>query len=379
MASTFRLLLDGTPADDALLTAMTSLEVEENADLPGAMQFQPAGQPLRQGRPQRRGELPVSSLRPNSPSWRRPKGKRTNAFSTASSFRRNCIWRPDSPTRPLQVWGQDASWLMNLEEKAREWVDVTDVDVAATIFNAYGIAPAPDNADEDSPSHTESGHRLMQRGTDIQFLRSPGAAHGRLCRVVCEASPVNWPAISPRPGPDGDPVVALPLNDTDNWTVRALDIEWDVTRPTAVQARQALFNDDTPEGVSGDAADSGLPLLGERDLATFAGTPMQVMLTAPVDDAGELTLRARALLRESAWFVRCEGEADVGRLQAILRVGTVVQICGHRQPPFRQLLRLERPPYAHRASHTMKFTLLRNAVGPEPRGRTAGAGRSVLT
>src|SRR6266853_3960472 len=39
MANTYRLLLNGTPADDALYTAMSSLEVEENADLPGAVQL----------------------------------------------------------------------------------------------------------------------------------------------------------------------------------------------------------------------------------------------------------------------------------------------------------------------------------------------------
>src|SRR5260370_40656764 len=39
MANTYRLLLNGTPADDALYTAMSSLEVEENADLPGAIQL----------------------------------------------------------------------------------------------------------------------------------------------------------------------------------------------------------------------------------------------------------------------------------------------------------------------------------------------------
>src|SRR6266851_5746466 len=39
MASTFRLLLGGSPASEDLYTQMTSLEVEENADLPGAIQL----------------------------------------------------------------------------------------------------------------------------------------------------------------------------------------------------------------------------------------------------------------------------------------------------------------------------------------------------
>ena len=88
----------------------------------------------------------------------------------------------------------------------------------------------------------------------------------------------------------------------------ALDIDWDVTRPTAVKARQALLNDSQPEGVTGDTASSGLRPLDERDLATFAGRAMTVLMAAPVDDAGELSLRAQALLRDSGWFVRCHGK-----------------------------------------------------------------------
>src|SRR5689334_5675809 len=39
MPSTYQLLLDGQPADADLYTALTSLEVEENMDLPGAVQL----------------------------------------------------------------------------------------------------------------------------------------------------------------------------------------------------------------------------------------------------------------------------------------------------------------------------------------------------
>src|SRR4051812_28485150 len=39
MASTFRLTLDGTPADEDFYAKMSSLEIEENADMPGAIQL----------------------------------------------------------------------------------------------------------------------------------------------------------------------------------------------------------------------------------------------------------------------------------------------------------------------------------------------------
>jgi len=271
-------------------------------------------------------------------------------------------------TSTLEVWGQDASWLMTLEEKAREWVDVTDADVANTLFGEYGMTPAPENTDDDSPSHTEDGHSLMQRASDIQFLRMLARRNGKLCRVVCADQPGQRTGYFAKPTLDGDPVVTLVLNDTDNWTVNALDIEIDASRATAVRASQALFSDDSADGVNADTSDSGLTLLDERGLADFTGKSMTVMLTAPVDDGGELKLRAQSLLREAAWFVKCEGEADVAKLGAVLRVGTVVQINGigglHSGKYYVWSVRHTISADAHK----MKFVLVRNAVGPAPSG-----------
>src|SRR5207302_10542171 len=70
----------------------------------------------------------------------------------------------------LTVWGQDSSWLMNLEEKVREFVDMTDAQVAEQIFSEYNVTPPDENAQDDSLSHTEDKHSLMQRASDIQFL-----------------------------------------------------------------------------------------------------------------------------------------------------------------------------------------------------------------
>jgi phage protein D len=268
----------------------------------------------------------------------------------------------------LQVWGQDASWLMNLEEKSKEWVDVTDSAVAASVFGDYGISPAPENSDDDSPSHTESGHSLMQRGTDIQFLRQLARRNGKLCRVACASTPGQYTGYFVRASTDGDPVAALTLNDATAATVSALDFEWDVSRPSAVKASQALFNDDSPDGASGDTDDSGLAPLDQRSLADFAGRPVTMMLAAPVDDAGELSLRAQALLREAGWFARCEGETDASRLKTVLRAGTIVQVDAagsvNSGKYFVWSVRHTFTPEAHR----MRFVLVRNAVGPAPEG-----------
>ncbi len=99
---------------------------------------------------------------------------------------------------------------------------------------------------------------------------------------------------------------------------------------------------------------------------------MTVMLTAPVDDGGELRLRAQSLLREAGWFVRCEGEADVARLNAVLRVGTVVQIDGIGSLHSGKYYVWSVRHTINADSHKMKFVLVRNAVGPPPAGGGSG-------
>ena len=367
MAGTYQLILNGTPVDDDFYTKLTALEVEESVDLPGAILF----------------KLPVSTNDAQDIDF--VNDDRLQPFATAAVVASQegeddqCIFdglvlshklhlQTGTVASELQVWGQDASWLMNFEEKTKEWVDVTDAAVANAIFADYGIAAAPENTGDDSPSHTESGHSLMQRGTDIQFLRQLARRNGKLCRVACQSKPGDRVGYFAKPKTDGDPVATLTLNDALSATVSALDFEWDATRPSAVAARQALFNDASAEGASADTSDSGLAPLDARPLADFAGRPVTVMLTAPVDDAGELKLRAQALLREAGWFARCEGETDAGRVKTVLRAGTIVQIDGAGSlNSGKYFVWSVRHTFTQEA-HKMRFVLVRNAVGPPPAG-----------
>ena len=362
MPNAFRLLLNGADADDDFYTSLSSLEVEENADLPGAVQL----------------TVPVDRTASGDLTY--VTDDRLKPFATFAVIATpdgggdECIFdglvltaklhlQKGTTASSLKIWGQDLSWLMNLEDKVKEWVDVTDADVANNIFNSYHITPADDNRRDDSPSHTEDGHTLMQRSSDIQFLRSLARRNGKLCRVSCTDTPGKATGYFAKPKLDGNPVLTLDLNDPNDWTVDQLDFEWDVTRPTSVKASQALFNDNDQDGVSADTSDSGLNLLDGRGLSDFAGKSMTVLLTAPVDDARELILRAQSVLREAGWFARCEGEADVARLKAILRAGTVVAVSGAGSLnsgkyfvwSVRHTITLE--------SHRMRFTLVRNAVG----------------
>jgi len=373
MPDTFQFLINGSPADDQLLTVMGAIEVEENADLPGAIQL----------------TLPVDSdgngdltfvndvrFQPfsNLAVVATPDGGSDQCIFDGYVLSNKLHLQKGTTGSTLQVWGQDASWLMNLEEKIKEWVDVTDADVANSIFGDYGITPDDSNTDDDSPSHTEDGHSLMQRASDIQFLRSLARRNGKFCRVACTDTPGQRTGYFSKPSLSGDPAVTLELNDPTEWTVDALDLDWDVSRPTEVKAAQALFDDSDEDGASVDQTDSGLDLLSDRDLPTFSGKTMTVMLTAPVDAADELTLRAESVLREAGWFVRCEGQADLSRLHAVLRVGTIVQINGAGSLNSGNYFVWSVRHTIDKQAHKMNFVLVRNAIGSAPSGGSGPLG-----
>ena len=396
MPSTYLLLLNGQAADADLYTAVSSLEVEESLDLPGAVQL---NVPVNRTDSGDLNYVSDSRFQPLvnlsvvvTPAAGSASGSPVPSLGAAASALGvggsgspgpQCIFdgyilshkmhlETGTANSTLSVWGQDASWLMNLQENVKEWVDVTDADVANAIFGDYGITPASENTADDSPSHTESGHSLMQRGSDIQFLRTLARRNGKFCRVACADQPGKRTGYFAKPKLDGTPAAVLSLNDPAAWTVSSLDLSWDATLPTSAIARQAIFTDNDENGVSADTSDSGLAPLGSRGLAAFTGKPMTVYVSAPVDDAGELSLRAASLLRESGWFVRCEGEADIARLGVVLRAGTIVSVVGIGPLHSGSYLVWSVRHSITQDAYKMKFVLVRNAVGPAPSGGPGG-------
>ncbi|TQF68276.1 hypothetical protein FK531_14305 [Rhodococcus spelaei] len=364
--STYQVLFDDTPADDTFYDVLDTLEVEENADLPDALSLllpvSAAGNDLTWVGDDRIG--PYANIAVVAT----PDGAGSPQCIFDGYVLSHKIHLPaGSAAATVQVWGQDATVLMGLEEKTKEWSGMSDGAVANAIFSGYGATPDATNTDNDTPAHTEDGHTLMQRGSDIDFLRQLARRTGRWCRMMCADKPGQRTGYFATPTLTGDPVVTLDLNDPATRSVPSLDFTWDVARPTTVQARQASLTDPDPGGMSADTTDSGLPPLDARGLTDFAGRERRVILTATADTA-ELPGRARALLREADWFARCEGTADLAVLKSVLRVGSVVAVEG--------VGKLLSGPYLvwsvrhtiTTRSHQMAFTLVRNSVGP------AGAG-----
>jgi phage protein D len=255
---------------------------------------------------------------------------------------------------------------MNTTEKTREWADVTDGTAANTIFGEYGFTPDPTNLDDDSPTHASSDATLMQRASDAAFLRTQARRNGKLFRVFCRDSPGQRTGFFAKPNLDAEPVATLILNDAAAANIDSVDVTWDVMRPSAVIARQALFTDSDPDGAGDTTSDDSLNSLASRGLSAFAGNTVTALLTTTAADAATLTERATSLLRESGWFVRCEGTTEAARLGAILRVGTIVELSAAGALHSGNYLVWSVRHHITAEKHEMNFTLVRNAVGAAP-------------
>lgn len=347
------------PAEPDFYDMLDTVEVEENADLPGAFQFTLPVATLGEEAGEDLTVVDDERLRPFS---------RVAVVVGVEGQRDACIFdgyvlahaiHLDSGTTAstAQVWGQDVSCLMNLVEKTQERPG-TDSETANSIFGEYLGSVVQHRVDDDQ----RKGQTLMQRGTDMQFLRERARRTGRLFRVCCDERPGENKGYFIKPNLDGEAVMSLTLNPVETANVESLEFSWDVMRPTVVMANTLV---DSKDAVDGGAQQSGLSLLDQRSLSVFAGDKRatKTRLTATAGDAGELRSRSEALLREAGWFVRCEGEADLASLELVLRVGMVVQVEGAGQLHSGKYFVWNVRHTISAESHRMGFVLVRNAVG----------------
>jgi hypothetical protein len=371
MTATIQLSLNGTPIPSTLYDAVQLLEVEENADRPDALLIRLPVNRTSAGDLQYVGD---GTFEPNT---------NITLLVTPAGQSPQCIfdgyvlsWRlhldRTSGASAIDVWAEDASSLMNLNDSVREWTAMTDGEVANQIFSSYGFVPADGNTDDDSPAHDPDQHSLVQRATDLQFLRGLARRNGKLFRVACTDTPGARTGYFVTPAVDGDPAATISLVDPETWSVDSLDFDWDVLRPTEVDASQVPLDSDTDASVDGSSFSSGLAPLDARSYPTYAGQTATLLLTAAAD-APELTLRTAATLRETNWFVRCRGETTVDRLGTTLRVGTVVTIEGAGTLHSGNWLVWNVRHLITVDVVRLQFTLLRNAIGPVPAAGLPGS------
>jgi len=359
-----------TPSGSDLLAALQLVEVEESADRPDTALLRLPVNRTSDGDLKYVGD---GSFDP---------GSNLTLTVTPDGGSAQCIfdgyvlsWRlhldRTSSASTIDVWAQDASWLMGLSDNVREWTGMTDGEVANQIFSTYGFSLADGNTDDDSPQHDPDAHTLFQRTTDLQFLRGLARRNGKLMRVACTDTPGDRTGYFVSPDVGASPAATISLVDPDAWNVDSLEFEWDVLRPTEVDASQVDLSSSSSDGTAGNATDSGLAAMGDRDYPTYLGQSSTLVLT-PAADVAELTMRTTAALREAEWFVRCRGETSLDRLGSLLRAGAVVTVEGAGALHSGNWLVWNVVHRIRNDSVTESFSLVRNAIGSPPSGGGLG-------
>ncbi len=223
----------------------------------------------------------------------------------------------------LTVLGGDSSIKLDREDKVVAWSDLTDSSAVSAILSQAGFTP---DVETTQAGHAERKHTLIQRESDLAFIRRLARRNGHLFWISCDESGVET-AHFKRPPLDGTAALDLVINLTEpKSNLTTLEIAWDVERPTSAEATQVDLNDKSDISVAVEA--SPLTALGGSALADIVTDTRSAHVHAPVDDSGDLQARGEATLIEASFFVRATGATTLTTLGKVLRAHTLVNLRG---------------------------------------------------
>lgn len=221
----------------------------------------------------------------------------------------------------MEVIGADRSIELDREVKRAVWTSGAASDAVTKILSDGGFEPdVEDTADQ----YSEKKHSLVQVDTDLRFVRKLARRYGFLLWVTTAPDGTHT-AHFRRPPLGGSPAATLQMN-IEPPTVSAVDLHWDVERPTSVTAFQLGLED--KKDIEAQVLASPLDPLGALPLAAIAPGARTARLIAPVDAAADLIQRAEGLLVEEGWFVRASCDTSAALLGKVVRAHTLVQMDG---------------------------------------------------
>ena len=357
-AVSYRLDVDGAPVDPAILGRLRRVEVEEHAGMADVLR-------LTFG----------LSVRADASGWDVldddvfTRLARVRLFvSVGSNSSQPLIEgyvvdvKADFTNEPegsrLSVVAFDATVLMHLEEKVRAWPGMADSDIASAIFAEYGFGP---EVEATQPARQENVMTVVQRGSDMQFLRMLAQRNGYECYV--DLDPAGGQTVGHfHPARYADPpqgVLSIGLGQATNIT--RLQVHHDMLRPAATSANNVDV--DTRQDQPVEVTEMAATPLGSRSTLPGDRARKLVLDQTGLALTGELQAYAQAVTDRSALAIRADGELDTQAYQGILRAKRPVLVRGGGRG-FSGSYYVERVLHTFEGSdYRQQFTLRRNAVG----------------
>lgn len=221
----------------------------------------------------------------------------------------------------LEVWGMDTSVLLDREEKLKDWPNKKDSDLAAEIFALYGLSA---EVEDTLVIHDEAVSTIIQRETDIQFLKRLALRNGYECYVEGRTGYFQPPQMSEDP----QPTLAVHFGDETNVVRFSIDAN------ALIPANVAMYQiDRTSKEVLESVAESSLQTpLGSMSGTRFLGAGMQpgkaYIGKSAATGNPEMTSLCQGLFHEGEWFVSGDGAIDANQYGHVLRPRRTVTIKG---------------------------------------------------
>jgi phage protein D len=235
----------------------------------------------------------------------------------------------------INISGMDTSVLMSLEEKIATWPDMADSDIAQQIVSQYGVQV---QADTTPTVHEENDTTIVQRASDIQFVRDLAQRNGFEFYFETEKASKDSVAHFQAPQLSGTPQQELAIQFGNQSNLRSFSARLTGQRPLNVKSEQMDVKTNNPN--TAQVSDTQLDTLGANDANTLIGGPLGSLVTPkdaqaqmlilgpPTSDSTELQTIAQAVRDEAGWFITANGEINSDAYQAVLRPHRLVLVKG---------------------------------------------------
>jgi phage protein D len=241
---------------------------------------------------------------------------------------------PDSAV--IDVTGMDSCVLMSLEEKIATWKDLADSDIVKQIVGGvYGLTI---QVDATPTVHQQNDTTIVQRGTDLQFVRELARRNGLEFYVETDRTGGSVIAYFRTPQIDGTPQPDLAIQFGDDSNLRRFTVRLSGQRPLSVRAEQIDIKANRPTRAQVGA--TRLASLGAEDAGALIGGPLARLVTPkdaaaqtlvlgpPTSDATELQTLAQSVRDEASWLITAEGEVNGDAYGCALRPRRLVLVKG---------------------------------------------------
>ena len=227
----------------------------------------------------------------------------------------------DPTQTSLEIWAMDGSVLMDREEKLKDWPNKKDSDIASEIFSLYGFTP---QVEDTQVIHEEAVSTIIQRETDMQFLKRLALRNGFECFVE-ERTGFFRPSNVKEPP---QPVLAVHFGEETN----VLKFSVQVNSLSATNVSMFQVDRLEKEVLEAVVENSDQTALGNADAAALLGTGIDpghvyIGMNAATGNS-EMTALCQGFFHQAEWFVTGEGEIAANEYGHVLKPRKPVTIKG---------------------------------------------------